>query len=154
MQVQDIMSSDVVCSTPETPLSLIARQMAECDCGSIPIVENDQSRRPIGIVTDRDMVLRAIAEGRNPQELCARDVMSTEVLSVQSSTDLDAALTLMEERQIRRVPVMDEAGNLCGIVAQADIAEHADAMATAEVVREISHPSIGNQGGFQGLAGL
>lgn len=154
MQVRDIMSTDPVSCTPDTPLSQVAQKMAECDCGSIPIVASSASRRPVGIVTDRDIVMRTVAEGRDPTQLTARDVMSTEILSVQPSTDLDTCIKLMEERQVRRIPVMDEQGNLCGIIAQADIAENADEFITAEVVREISHPTIGGQGDFHGAAML
>jgi len=111
------------------------------DCGAIPVVDNVDTRRPIGIVTDRDIACRAVAKGLNALELTARDCMSSPSVTVSEAESLDAGLTAMEESRVRRLVVVDEAGRCCGIVSQADIALHAPKRKTAEVVKEISEPA-------------
>jgi CBS domain-containing protein len=112
--------------------------MVECDCGEIPVVDGKRTMRPIGVVTDRDIVVRCVAQGKNPLEAVAEDCMSSPVVTVVPERDLEEAADLMEEHQLRRLPVVDEAGALCGIVAQADLARHAHPREVAEVVREVS----------------
>ena len=114
--------------------------MVECDCGEIPIVDGNDTLRPIGVVTDRDIVCRIVAEGRNPADHAAGDCMTSPVVTVTPETDLDACVNLMEERQIRRVPVVDERGRLAGIVAQSDVARKASRTLTSDLVREVSQP--------------
>jgi CBS domain-containing protein len=114
--------------------------MVDCDCGEIPVVDNPQSRRPIGVITDRDIVCRTIAEGRNPLELSARDCMTTGVIAVGADKSVDDACELMERHQIRRIPVVDGQGCCCGIVSQADIARRVSERAAGEVVRDVSKP--------------
>lgn len=140
MLVREIMSSQVEFCTPQDSLQDVARKMESCDCGAIPVLEDQQSRRPVGIVTDRDITIRAVAKGQNPLELSAGDVMSGQVLTVRPDTDLEVCLRLMEENQIRRMPVVDNSGRCCGIVAQADVAENASPNATAELLKDVSQP--------------
>lgn len=139
--VREIMTPDPACCTPDTSLQEVARMMRECDCGAIPVVENNESRRAIGIVTDRDITVRVLAEGRNPMEMRARDCMTRPVASVRADSTLGQLLTLMEDAQIRRVLVVDEGERLVGIVAQADVALAAPRRQAGEVVREVSEPS-------------
>lgn len=139
MQVKEIMTNEPACCSPDTPLPEVARMMVERDCGEIPVV--DEQRKPIGVVTDRDITTRTVAQDRNPLELTARDCMSSPVVTVTPETSVDDCCKKMEEGQIRRVPVVDEAGGCCGMVAQADVAQHAPKDETAEVVREVSRPS-------------
>lgn len=139
MQVQDIMTPDPTCCSPETPLPAVARMMAEHDCGEIPIV--DAQRKPIGVITDRDIAIRSVAKDRNPLQLTARDCMSSPVTTVTPDTSVDDCCQKMEDGQIRRVPVVDEQGACCGMVSQADVAQHASKADTADVVREVSRPS-------------
>jgi CBS domain-containing protein len=141
MKVSDIMTMDVACCTPETGLRDVARMMVEKDCGEIPIVDGAESRRPVGVVTDRDITCRLVAEGRNPLELRASDCMSTPAISVRPEDDLDECVRTLEDHQIRRVPVVDATGKLCGMVAQADIARHGSKSDAAKVVREVSKPT-------------
>src|SRR5215510_10938928 len=122
MKVREIMTSRLVCATPDTPLRDIARQMAEEDCGEIPIVDTRQSNKLVGVITDRDIVCRVVAHGRNPLELTASDCMSSPVQTVSSDADLEEVCRMMEQYQIRRVPVVDIGGAACGIVSQADVA--------------------------------
>jgi CBS domain-containing protein len=138
MQVKDIMTRDPACCTPDTNLQEVARLMVKCDCGEIPVVENRQNMRPVGVVTDRDICCRTVAEGKNPLELTAGDCMSSPCVTVTPGMDVEDCCRLMEKNQIRRVPVVDENGVCCGIVAQADIAQHAPRQETAEVVRKVS----------------
>jgi len=139
MQVEDLMTREPACCSPETPLPEVARKMVTHDCGEIPVV--DAQRKPVGVVTDRDIATRTVAQDRNPLELTARDCMSSPVVTVTPETSVEDCCRTMEEHQVRRVPVVDEDGGCCGMVAQADVADHAPSKQTAEVVREISRPT-------------
>jgi CBS domain-containing protein len=138
MDVKDVMTPDPECCSPETGLQEVARMMVDCDCGCIPVVDSNDSKMPIGMITDRDITCRVVAQGRNPLELTAGDAMSSTVVSVTPDTSLEDCLNLMEESQVRRIAVVDDNGKICGIVAQADVALNADGKKTAEVVQEVS----------------
>lgn len=138
MQVKEIMAKNIACCTPTTQLREVARMMVDCDCGAIPVVESEGSRRPVGVVTDRDICCRAVAEGKNPLEMTAGDVMTKKVTSIKPDTDIDECCHVMENEQIRRVLVVDEQGACCGVVAQADIALHGPEHEVAETVRDVS----------------
>ena len=141
MKIKEIMTASPACCTPETSLREVAAMFVDHDCGAIPVVDNVDTRRPIGIVTDRDIACRAIAKGLNALELTARDCMSSPTVTVKEDASLDEAIQLMEDNKVRRLPVVDERGRCIGVVAQADIALSAGKGKTAEVVREISQPS-------------
>ncbi len=136
--VSELMTKDPVCCSADDGLQSVAKMMVDNDCGCIPVVEDTSSRKPIGIVTDRDICCRAVAEGRNPLDLSARDVMTMNVVTVTPETSIEDCCNLMEQHQIRRIAVVDNSGACCGIVAQADIAVNADEHKTAEVVQEVS----------------
>ena len=138
MKVKGIMSKDPACCTRETSLQDVAVLMVEHDCGEIPVVDSLQSKRPVGVITDRDITVRSVALGKNPLELRARDCMSSPAVTVSPESDLDECCRLMEENQLRRIPVVDESGCCCGIVSQADIARNASDDDAGEVVKEIS----------------
>ena len=138
MRVREIMSKHVETCTPQTDLQHVAQMMMDYDCGAIPIVESQDSQRLIGIITDRDIALRAVAAGQDPTALHAEDCMTSDIVCVTPDTDLEECIRKMEARQIRRIPVVDDSGKCCGIVAQADIAEKADRSKTAELVKEVS----------------
>lgn len=128
--------------TPETSLHEVARMMVECDCGAIPVVAgNGQSGRPTGIVTDRDIVVRLVAQGQNPLEKTARDAMTESAITVRDDADLERCAKLMEENQVRRILVVNDEGNITGICAQADVARHGHDELTGELVEEISEES-------------
>ncbi len=112
--------------------------MVDNDCGAIPVVENESNKKPIGIITDRDITIRTVAIGKNPLELATRDAMTTSVFTVRENSDAEDCFNLMEEKQVRRVAVVDEAGACCGIVAQADVAEYGSNGDAAELVKEVS----------------
>jgi CBS domain-containing protein len=140
MQVREIMTKKPFCCTPEDGLAQVARMMAEYDCGAIPVIENGRSGRPIGIITDRDITCRVVAEDADPKDLTVADCMSAPAFTVTAETSVDDCCKMMEKAQVRRVPVVDSKGDCCGIVAQADIARHASMHDTAEVVKGISEP--------------
>jgi CBS domain-containing protein len=112
-----------------------AKLMRGEDAGLAPIVDGD---RLVGVVTDRDIAIRVVAEGRDPQSTKVEEVASQNVVTIDPQQDLDEALRLMAQHQLRRLPVVEEDGKLVGIVAQADVARHADAERTGRVVEEIS----------------
>ena len=141
MEVKEIMTPDPACCTPDATLQRVAEMMVENDCGEIPVVESAASTRPVGVITDRDIVCRAVAKGLNPLTLTASDCMTTPCVTVTPDTSLDECCRVLEENQIRRVPVVDSGGACCGIVALADIAKHARKRETAEVVKEVSASS-------------
>jgi len=138
MKVKEIMSKDPACCTRETSLQDVAILMVEHDCGEIPVVDSIESKRPVGVVTDRDITIRTVALGKNPLELKARDCMSSPAVTVHPETSVDECCEVMEENQLRRILVMDESGCCCGIVSQADIARSASKGETGEVVKEVS----------------
>lgn len=139
MNVSSLMTPNPACCTAGTPLRDVARMMLEHDCGQIPVV--DEAQRPVGVVTDRDIAVRIVAEGRDAGHATAGDAMTSPVRTVSTGTSLKDCVCLMEADQIRRVPVVDEGGKLAGILSIADIALANKPKATAEVVREVSEPS-------------
>ena len=138
MNVREVMTADPACCTADTPLTEVAKMMVECDCGAIPVVDSQESKKPVGIITDRDITIRTVAEGKNPLDLTASDAMTVNVMTVTPETSIEDCCNLMEEHQIRRVAVVDKNGACCGMIAQADIAINADSGKTAEVVQEVS----------------
>jgi CBS domain-containing protein len=139
-KVQDVMTQRPRAVTPQTSLSEVAEVMEAEDVGSVPVVEGD---RLVGIVTDRDIVVRAIAKGKDPRGMPAAEVSSREVLTVHPEDDLSDAIDLMAQRQVRRVAVTGEGERLVGIVSQADVALHAKEKETGELVESISREPQG-----------
>lgn len=140
MKVRDIMTQNPICCTMDMRLSDVARLMVTHDCGAIPVVRTHDGGEPIGIITDRDIVCRTIARGRNPMALRVRDAMTDLVLTTTPQTAINECCSLMEGNKIRRIVVVDEAGRVCGIVSQADIAAHSADERTADLVRGVSEP--------------
>src|SRR5688500_10084533 len=134
MQVREIMTENPACCTPDTKLTEVARMMMEHDCGAIPVIEKGTSRKLVGIVTDRDIVCRTLAENKNPTKMTAEDCMTDSVITVTPDSSLEDCCERMEESQVRRVPVVDRDGSCCGMVAQADVAMNAPETETGEVV--------------------
>lgn len=138
MKVEEIMTKDPACCTSDSKLQEVAQMMVKNDCGCIPVVENQENKKPVGMITDRDITIRTVAEGKNPLDLTAGDVMTDSVITVTPDTSVEDCCNKMESNQIRRVAVVDENGSCCGIVAQADVAIKSTDRKTAEVVEEIS----------------
>jgi CBS domain-containing protein len=133
-QIRDVMTENPVSCDPQASVQEAAKVMAREDVGPIPVVE---SERLVGFVTDRDLVVRVLAEGRDPQATTVGEVASTDLVTLSPEQDLDEALQLLARHQVRRLPVV-EGAKLVGIVAQADIARHGDDKSTGEVVERIS----------------
>ncbi len=140
MKVKDIMTKYPACCTPETELSDVARIMADRDCGQIPVVDNQTTKRVIGVVTDRDIVVRAVADQRDTAGMTAGDIMSTPAVTVRPESSIEECCRTLEEHKFRRAPVVDEHDCCCGMISQADIAQHASGKLTAEVVKTVSQP--------------
>ena len=138
MKIQDIMTKKPSTVTPDTGVVQAARLMKDEDIGVIPVVDGD---RVVGIVTDRDIAIRAVAEGRRIDETRVKDVMSTDVKTVKLSGSVEDAMKLMGREQIRRVPVVDDKGHLVGIVSQADVVlEAKDDKHAEDMIEKISSP--------------
>jgi len=141
MQVREIMTTNPACCTADASLEEVAKAMVEHDCGEIPIVRSSSDKSLLGVVTDRDIVCRLVAQGRNPVDEAAEACMSSPVVSVRESTPIEECARLMEDKQIRRVPVVNGGGMVCGIVSQADIAKNASRKITADLVKDVSQPA-------------
>ena len=141
MTVKDLMTADPSCCTMDTSLEEVARMMVQCDCGEIPVIERQDLRKVVGVVTDRDIVTRVVAQGLNPLALTAAAAMSSPAVTIKDHDEVDEVIRVMETHQIRRVPVVDQNGEICGIVSLADIARHDSRRQTGELVREVSTPS-------------
>ncbi len=132
--IRNLMTGSPTTCEPSTTIVEAAKVMAQEDVGPVPIVEGG---RMVGIVTDRDLVVRVLAEGRDPTSTTIGEIASADLVTVQPDTGLDEALELMAQNQVRRLPVV-EGDQLVGIVAQADVARAADEEKTGEVVQDIS----------------
>lgn len=139
-RVAEVMTEDPVCCVPETPLVNVARLMAENSCGAIPVLRSAADRTPLGIVTDRDVAVRAVAEGRNPLQLSAGDVMSRPPVTIGVEETLASCAVLMRERQVRRIVVVDAAGRARGLVVLAQVARHLPREVSGEIVKDIIQP--------------
>ena len=154
MQAQDIMTPDPACCTPQDTVEQAARLMVANDCGCVPVVEDRESKRLIGAVTDRDLACRCLATGRGPETRVA-DVMSTELSCCAPDDDVAAVERIMQERQVRRVPVIDEHDCCIGIVAQADLAraprEHTNVteQEVGRTIERVSEPIRGPRANAQ-----
>jgi CBS domain-containing protein len=137
MAVKDIMTTKPVCCPPDMKLEDVARLMLQHDCGEIPVCE---AGKLIGVVTDRDITMRTLAKGRDPLGVAVRQVMTAKVYTVRPGDGIEKALSIMERRQVRRLPVVDSRGKIVGIIAQADIAESLSEQKSGELLFEISHP--------------
>src|SRR5213079_2548039 len=135
MNVSEIMTGNPACCTTATKLSDVARMMVENDCGAIPVVDDMDRRNPVGVITDRDIVCRAVAQGKDPARTAAGECMSTGLVIIRPDADIDEATRQMREHQVRRILVADTNRHLCGIVAQADVAKNAGKDQTAKVVQ-------------------
>ena len=133
--ITDVMSANPCAIDASKPVAYAAKMMKEEDVGLAPIVEGD---RLVGALTDRDIVTRVVAEGRDPQSVTAREVASTDLVTIDPQQDLDEALRLMASNQIRRLPVVAEDGRLVGVLAQADVARESNEKQTGQLVEEIS----------------
>ncbi len=133
--IQEIMTSNPATIEPNQSVVDAARIMKQEDAGVVPVTENG---RLSGMVTGRDIAIRVVAEGKDPGSTKVSEVASTNLVTLDPQQDLDEALRLMAQHQVRRLPVVEEDGRLVGVVAQADVARTGDDAKTGQVVQEIS----------------
>jgi CBS domain-containing protein len=134
------MTRNPVSCSPAATIAEVAKLMVDNDCGAVPVIGDPLTNKPVGIITDRDIVTRAIASGRDPMILLVVDCMTSPAVTIRFDARLNECLGLLEASQIRRVIVVDNGGACVGIVAQADVAFHASKRATGDLVREVSRP--------------
>jgi CBS domain-containing protein len=133
---RDVMTTELACCTASTTLDQVAKMMVQNDCGEIPVI--DLAEQPIGVITDRDIVCRVVADGKNPAAHTAEQYMSQPVITVGEDAPVEDVLATMEKHQMRRALVVDGDGRCTGIISQADIAWADDERHVAELVREVS----------------
>jgi CBS domain-containing protein len=133
--VQELMTSNPCSIDSDKSVAYAAKMMRDEDVGLAAIVEGN---RLVGTVTDRDIAIRVVAEGKDPESTKVTEIASTELVTVAPQQGLDEALQLMAKHQVRRLPVVEEDGRLAGVVAQADVARNTDDARTGELVEEIS----------------
>lgn len=138
---RDVMTKDPLCCLGTETVDRAAQYMKETNVGSVPVVESQQTKQLLGIITDRDLALKVVAEGRDTRSARVEEVMTRYPVTCRENDDLQVAIEAMARNQVRRIPVVNNAGYLVGIISQADIATRGDsARQTAEVVEEISKP--------------
>ena len=139
MKAKDMMTTNPSVVTPETSVQDAARLMQREDTGVLPVVESQQSLRLIGMITDRDLALRVVAEGKMSAQVS--DAMSTGVRSAKPDDDAKDVMELMAREQVRRIPIVDDSGRVVGIVSQADIVREGDDKRAEKTIEAISKPS-------------
>jgi CBS domain-containing protein len=133
------MTKDLVYASPQDTVSHVAQLMKMEDIGPVLIVDNEESKRLVSIVTDRDLALKVVAEGRDPHTTKVEEVMTRKLITCRPDDDVESAMKAMAQYQLRRIPVVEDDNRLVGIISQADVATRVDEPEkTAEVVREIS----------------
>lgn len=142
MTCGELMTRNPSFCLPDDGVDRAAKLMKSADVGSIPIVDDGKSRKVVGIVTDRDLAISVVAEGRDPRNVKIRDVMTRDPVTCREDDDVESILDLMAENQVRRIPIVDANERLIGIVAQADIAARLEDSDTGELVEEISATGI------------
>jgi CBS domain-containing protein len=139
MQIQDIMTRDVEVIPPEATLQEAAQKMKNRDIGALPVCENGRLK---GMLTDRDITVVATALGMNPSQTAAGDIMSPEVLYCYGDEEVESAASLMEEKQVRRLPILDRDKRLIGIVSLGDVAKKTqDTLLSGQVLEKVSEPA-------------
>lgn len=138
---REVMTPEPACCEPGDSIRGVADTMRREDVGSVPVVESQGSRKLVGIVTDRDIVVKVVAGGTSPDAATVKDAMTSNPVSCREDDDIQQAMSAMKDRQVRRIPVVDRDGRLAGIIAQADVATRvSEDRATGEVVEAISEP--------------
>ncbi len=140
MQAREIMTESPACCTPDDTVERAARLMIENDCGCVPVVEDTQTNRIVGVVTDRDLACRCLGAGKGA-DTPVREAMSANPSCCTPDSDLEEVERIMAERQVRRVPVIDEQGCCVGMIAQADLARAKQAIGNREVGRVVERVS-------------
>ena len=138
MICSEIMTKDPECCVPSDSVMKAAQLMKSEDVGPIPIVEDKKEKKLTGIVTDRDLAIKVVAEARDPKTTQVEEVMPEGLVTCRENDDVQSVLKLMEDNQIRRIPVVDQSDHLLGIIAQADVATRLGSRTTGRVVEQVS----------------
>ena len=139
MKCSEVMTDNPVCCLPSDSVSQVARVMRREHIGPVPVVSDERTREIIGIVTDRDLAIKVVAESRDPNRTTVGDVMTHTIIVCREDDDLSSAIAAMEEYEIRRIPVIDHGGRLVGIISQADLTTRShEQVASATMIEEIS----------------
>jgi CBS domain-containing protein len=143
MRVGEIMTTSPTCCLPSDSSSRAARIMKDMDTGFVPVIEDEKTRKVIGVVTDRDLCLEVVAEPKDPESVQVRDCMAGTVVSCTVDEDVEKALDLMRDNQVRRIPVVNREGTIQGILSLADVMNRLEVppVKTKEVLKKISEPS-------------
>lgn len=137
----DVMTPNPSCVTAEDSAVRAAEIMKTEDVGAVPVVDDESSRKLVGIVTDRDIAIQIVADGKDVHSTRTEDIMSRNVVTCRPDEDVKNAMDRMAQHQVRRIPVVDGKGKIVGIIAQADIATRVDQPErTANVIETISQP--------------
>lgn len=141
MKIQDIMTREPSCVTPDATVREAAQVMKREDIGIVPVIDSQNSKTLVGVITDRDIAIRCIADGKDGSVRVSECMSSTKLATCRENDDVDRAMDAMRTEQVRRIPIVDERGSLVGIVAQADIVRKTKNDAKAEdTVEQISQP--------------
>jgi CBS domain-containing protein len=141
MQVQEVMTEDPVFCTPDTAIQEVARLMVEHDCGALPVMDSGASKRPIGMITDRDITTRLLAEGVNPLKARVKDAMTQAAVGIRASAGIEQAADHMQRNQVRRLMVLSATGSCVGFLTVADLAAVMPAQRLADVMKKITRPT-------------
>lgn len=134
-KIKDVMSRDFKWMAPDSPVSQVAQKMRDMDCGFMPLAENDKM---IGMITDRDITIRAVAEGKKPEEVQARDIMTPKTYYCYDDQDVEEVCNNMGEIQVRRLPVVNRDKRLVGIVSMGDLAQVASRPNVGQTQQQIT----------------
>lgn len=141
MLIRDMMTADPACCKPSDSLQSVAKLMRDRDCGEIPVCDGNKL---VGVITDRDITCRAVAAGGIPAAVTAGDVMTRDVHTIAPGERVEDAFRLMDDRLVRRLPVIDDDGNIVGIVSQADLAAKVPTLKVARAIKSISQKTRGH----------
>jgi CBS domain-containing protein len=138
----EVMTKNPTCCLPADAVSKAAQWMKKENVGSIPVIESEQNKKLIGIVTDRDLALKVVADGRDVKSTTVADIMTHKIITCHVNDDLQKAVDAMAEHQLRRMPVVDNEHKIVGIISQADVATRVNQPEeTAKMVKDISKPA-------------
>lgn len=140
MKVRDVMTPNPIVCYGDDTITDAAKAMRDEDCGAVPVIQEKNGSKVIGMVTDRDIVCRLLAAGGDPALAKVKEVMTRNVVSVHPDADLDECRVLMSHHRVRRLPVISKEGALCGVVSTADVARHLPQQPVGQLLRSVSLP--------------
>ncbi len=135
MYIKDVMTTAPTCCQPTDTLDVVAKLMFEHDCGEIPVCDGT---RLVGVITDRDITTRAVAVGKTPMAVPASEIMTRNVFTIREDAKLEAALDLMDQKLVRRLPVVDDQGAIVGIISQADLVAKLPTLRVVRALKSVS----------------